>query len=105
MVILAMAITSSNPTVLGTDHPRIRTRRRGGHAETSVWTSNGRRAEQYRYLEAKVRARAWNETSPAMKWGWLNLAEAYGRLAEQAEEASGADLIHSMRNPLDQARH
>ena len=102
MVILA--ITSSNPTVLGTDHPRIRTRRRGGHAETSVWTSNGR-AEQYRYLEAKVRARAWNETSPAMKWGWLNLAEAYGRLAEQAEEASDADLMHSLRNPLDQARH
>ena len=57
------------------------------------------------YLEAKVRARAWNETSPAMKWGWLNLAEAYGRLAEQAEEASDADLMHSLRNPLDQARH
>jgi hypothetical protein len=61
---------------LGPDHPRIRTLRRGGRAETSAWMSNGRAD-----IEAKVRARAWNETSPAVKWGWLNLAEAYGRLA------------------------
>ena len=26
----------------------------------------------------------------------MNLAEAYGRLAEQAEEASGADLAHPL---------
>jgi len=29
------------------------------------------------------------------------LAEAYGRLAEQAEEASDAGLMHSLRDPLD----
>ena len=52
--------------------------------------------EQYRYLDATVRARAWNETSPAVRRGWMNLAEAYGRLAEQAEEASGADLAHPL---------
>ena len=61
------------------------------------------RAEQYRYLEAKVRARAWNETNPAIKRGWMNLAEAYGRLAEHAEEASGADLTHLLPDPLDHA--
>jgi hypothetical protein len=49
------------------------------------------RVEQYRFLEATVRARAWNETSPAIRTGWMNLAEAYGRLAEQAEKASSAD--------------
>ena len=59
------------------------------------------RVEQYRYLEATVRARAWNETSPAIRGGWMNLAEAYGRLAEQAEEASDAGLMHSLRDPLD----
>ena len=75
------------------DHPRMHTSSRGGIAEASARTSNGR-AEQYRYLEAIVRARAWNEISPAIKWGWLNLAEAYGRLAEQAEKASGADITH-----------
>lgn len=31
------------------------------------------RVEQYRYLEAKVRARAWNETSPAIRAAWMNL--------------------------------
>src|SRR5215831_16355103 len=54
------------------------------------------RVEQYRYLEATVRARAWNETSPAVRRGWMNLAEAYGRLAEQAERTSGADLAHPL---------
>ena len=58
------------------------------------------RVEQYGYLEATVRARAWNETSPAVRRGWMNLAEAYGRLAEQAERASGADLDPAVR-PLD----
>jgi hypothetical protein len=38
---------------LGPDHPRIRTSRRGGRAETSAWTSNGRAD-----LESKVRARS-----------------------------------------------
>src|SRR5262245_63152441 len=59
---------------LDTDHPRMGSSGRGGHAETSAWTSNGRAD-----LEAKVRARAWNETSPAIKRVWLNLPEPYGR--------------------------
>ena len=33
----------------------------------------------------------------------MNLAEAYGRLAEHAEEASGADLTHPLPYPLDRA--
>src|SRR6476659_10178890 len=49
------------------------------------------RVEQYRFLEPTVRARAWNETSPAIRTGWMNLAEAYGRLAEQAEKAASAE--------------
>jgi len=57
------------------------------------------RVEQYRYLEATVRARAWNEISPAIRRGWMNLAEAYGRLAEQAEGALGADLAHPLYGP------
>ena len=90
---------------LGPDHPRIRTLRRGGRAETAS-SQRGypmSRAEQYRYLEATVRARAWNETSPAIRGGWMNLAEAYGRVAEHAEEASGADLTHPLPDPLDHA--
>ena len=33
----------------------------------------------------------------------MNLAEAYGRLAEHAEQASGADLTHLLPDPLDHA--
>src|SRR5215475_1092655 len=63
------------------------------------------RGEQYRYLEATVRARAWNETSPAMRAGWMNLAEAYGRLAEQAEEASAAENTTTQHLPVDVTRN
>jgi hypothetical protein len=62
------------------------------------------RVEQYRYLEAKVRARAWNETSPAIRTGWLNLAEAYASLAAQAEAPSGADLTQPLPDPFEHAR-
>jgi hypothetical protein len=64
------------------------------------------RAEQYRYLEAKVRARAWSETSSELKAGWRNLAEAYARLAEQTEEASDAKLTYDpLWDLLDRTRH
>jgi hypothetical protein len=63
------------------------------------------RAEQYRYLEATVRTRAWNEISPAIRAGWMNLAEAYGRLAEQAEEASAAENTTTQRLPGDVTRN
>jgi len=63
------------------------------------------RVEQYRYLEATVRARAWNETSPAIRAGWMNLAEAYGRLAEQAEKASSAGAETARVKPATGSDH
>ena len=64
------------------------------------------RAEQYRHLEARVRARAWNETSPSVKAGWENLADAYARLAEQTEENSGGGLTYDpMWDLLNRSRH
>jgi len=64
------------------------------------------RADQYRYLEAKVRARAWNKVGPILRAGWENLAEAYARLAEQSEELSGADLTYDpMWDLLNRSRH
>jgi len=62
------------------------------------------RAEQYRHLEAKVRARAWNEVSPGVKAGWENLAEAYARLAEQSEGASGDLTYDPLWDLLDRTR-
>jgi hypothetical protein len=62
------------------------------------------RAEQYRYLEAKVRARAWNEVSPGVKAGWENLAEAYARLAEQSEGALGDLTYDPLWDLLDRTR-
>jgi hypothetical protein len=64
------------------------------------------RAEQYRYLEAKVRSRAWNEASPVLRAGWTNLAEAYARLAEQSEEASATELKYDpLWELLEHTRH
>jgi len=50
----------------------------------SLVSSTVGRADQYRLLEARVRARAWN-VSPSLRVGWENLAEAYAGLAEQTE--------------------
>jgi hypothetical protein len=41
------------------------------------------RAEEYRHLAKKVRARAAREESPILRAEWENLAEGYVRLAEQ----------------------
>lgn len=49
------------------------------------------RAEEYRYLARKVRARASQEQSSALKAGWESLAESYVHLAEQSEESDPAD--------------
>ena len=43
------------------------------------------RAEEYRHLAKKVRARARREESPVPGAEWENLAEGYIRLAEQTE--------------------
>ena len=43
------------------------------------------RAEEYRHLAKKVRARAAREESPVIRAEWENLAESYIRLAEQTE--------------------
>ena len=41
------------------------------------------RAEEYRHLAKKVRARAAREESPILRAEWENLAKGYVRLAEQ----------------------
>ncbi len=56
------------------------------------------RAEQYRHLEADVRARASKERDPALRNGWENLAESYARLAEQSEASSDSSASY---DPLD----
>ena len=56
------------------------------------------RADQYRHLEAEVRARASNETSPTLKAEWENLAQTYARLAEQSEASS--DYSSVIYDPL-----
>lgn len=52
------------------------------------------RADQYRHLEAEVRARAYNETSLALKAEWESLAQTYARLAEQSEASSDSSLVY-----------
>jgi hypothetical protein len=52
------------------------------------------RAEEYRYLATKVRARASDEESPIAKAGWENLASSYIRLAEQSEESDPIDVFY-----------
>ncbi len=59
------------------------------------------RAEQYRYLEADVRARASKETDPALRNGWENLAESYARLAQGSEASSASSVSY---DPLKRDR-
>jgi hypothetical protein len=52
------------------------------------------RAEEYRHLAKKVRARAAGEESPAVRAEWENLAEGYVRLAEQTEASDQLDPFY-----------
>jgi hypothetical protein len=52
------------------------------------------RAEEYRHLANKVRARALEEESLVVRAGWENLAESYIRLAEQTEESDDLDAVY-----------
>jgi len=52
------------------------------------------RAEEYRHLAKKVRARAAGEESPTVRAGWENLAESYVCLAEQAEASDQLDPLY-----------
>jgi hypothetical protein len=51
------------------------------------------RAEEYRHLAKKVRARAAGEDSPTVRAEWENLAESYVCLAEQAEASDQLDPL------------
>jgi len=52
------------------------------------------RAEEYRHLAEKVRARAAREESPVLRAEWENLAEGYVRLAEQTEASEQLDIFY-----------
>jgi len=52
------------------------------------------RAEEYRHLANKVRARAAGEESPILRAEWENLAESYVRLAEQTEASEQLDTFY-----------
>ncbi len=51
------------------------------------------RAEEYRHLAQKVRARAAREQSPLLRAEWEHLAESYVQLAKQTEENDWLDPI------------
>jgi predicted ATPase len=51
-------------------------------------------SEQYRTLAAKVRAKARNEMSSALRTEWENLAQCYIRLAAQADQNSRTDITY-----------
>ena len=52
------------------------------------------RAEEYRHLAEKVRARAACEESPILRAEWENLAEGYVRLAEETEASEQLDTLY-----------
>jgi len=52
------------------------------------------RAEEYRHLANKVRARAAGEESPILRAEWENLAESYVRLAEQTGASEQLDTFY-----------
>jgi hypothetical protein len=52
------------------------------------------RAEEYRHLAQKVRARASREQSPVLKAEWEHLAGCYVQLAKQTEESDRFDPIY-----------
>ncbi len=51
------------------------------------------RAEEYRHLAQKVRARASTEQSPLLKAEWEHLAESYVQLAKQTDEYDQFDPV------------
>jgi len=55
--------------------------------------------DQYRVKAAELRARALQETSPAIQAELENLAIAYLRLAEQAERNSITDIVYEPPPP------
>ena len=52
------------------------------------------RAEEYKHLANKVRARADGEESPSLRAEWENLAEGYVRLAEQTKASEQLDTLY-----------
>jgi hypothetical protein len=50
--------------------------------------------ERYRKLAAEFRARARYETNTRLQAEWTSLAEAYLRLAQQAEHNSRSDVSY-----------
>ena len=50
------------------------------------------RAEEYRQLANKVRARAFEEESPILRAEWETLADSYVWLAEQTDEIEQLDV-------------
>jgi hypothetical protein len=49
-------------------------------------------ADQYRTLAAKLKTKAANELSETLASEWVQLAQAYLRLAEQADQNRRADI-------------
>ena len=49
-------------------------------------------ADRYRTLAAKLKAKAANEPSEALASEWMRLAQAYLRLAGQADQNRLADI-------------
>ena len=49
------------------------------------------RADEYRHLAKKIRARVAREESPILRAEWENLAEGYVRLAEQTVASEQLD--------------
>jgi len=52
------------------------------------------RAEEYKHLANKVRARADSEESLTLRAEWEILAESYVRLAEQTEASEQLDTLY-----------
>jgi hypothetical protein len=63
------------------------------------------RAEEYRQLANKVRARAFEEESPIVRAEWETLAESYVRLAEQTDAAEQPDAEDPIPGLLRAFRH
>ncbi len=63
------------------------------------------RAEEYRHLANKVRARAFEEESPIVRAEWETLAESYVRLAEQTDETEQLDPNDPILGLLGASRH
>ena len=63
------------------------------------------RAEEYRHLANKVRARAFEEESSILRAEWETLATSYVRLAEQTDEIEQLDPNDPILGLLGASRH